>query len=104
MVSPKPEKGYIAVAPLTLEEVKDRLDVNENQVVEEEGPFYGQPAYVPAFWLASGRGTDRSLILNVEITPEHRVEWPDLHDRPGAVLILACTEGRVVPFIGWPKP
>ena len=85
------------VLPLTLEEVKDQLDVNEHGIVTSPGAFYGKPAFVPAFWLRfpCTSGTDAVETRTWDCLPEFRVLWPDLSDKPGARLVCFCDGGSV---------
>lgn len=79
-----------ATLPLTLEQVKDRLDVNDQQIVTSGGPFYGLPAFVAAFWLREPPLGNRMEWLILE---EYRVLWPDLPDAPGSILRITMEGG-----------
>ena len=82
-----PETEPCSSWPMTPGEVADRVDVSEQGIITTPGAFYGCPAYVFAFWK---RGSFAHQVY--EITPEHRVLWPDLDDTPGAMLSLGLPE------------
>ncbi len=83
---------------MTRQELLRLFEVDENGLVQSEGPFAGQPLFVPYFWFLYLTGyveEQQGEVVTFWVRAEDRTQFPELASR-SVVRMRRRADGRIV--------
>jgi hypothetical protein len=83
---------------MTREELLNIFQVDENDIIQNDGPLRGQPLYIAYYWYLFITGYTESLVDNIlmyRVRIEDRVQFQELTERE-KVQLKRNADGRIV--------